>query len=204
MRYVISDIHGCKKEYLKLLEKINFSDEDHLFIKKLGFYLLNFESEDEKWDFRSWVKDGGLPTMNSFLELETDEKQKIYEYIENAKWYEELEHEGKKHILAHAGISSFDEDKPLNQYDCLDFIYGRMNYAKRYYSDENTYIISGHTPTPVIRADGKPEVLINENHVAIDCGCVYGGRLAAYCIETGETVKLLERLQYNMFPIETR
>lgn len=106
MRYVISDIHGCKKEYLKLLEKIKFSANDHLYIlgdavdrgfnpigvlkdimgrnnvifilgnhdylfyyliKQLGFDLLNFKSEDEKWDFRSWIKDGGLPTMDSFL-----------------------------------------------------------------------------------------------------------------------------------------
>ena len=32
MRYIISDIHGCKKEYLELLRKIKFSDEDHLYI----------------------------------------------------------------------------------------------------------------------------------------------------------------------------
>lgn len=32
MRYIISDIHGCKKEYLKLLDKINFSDADHLYV----------------------------------------------------------------------------------------------------------------------------------------------------------------------------
>lgn len=32
MKYVISDIHGCKKEYFKLLEKIQFSDADHLYI----------------------------------------------------------------------------------------------------------------------------------------------------------------------------
>ena len=227
MRYVISDIHGCKKEYLQLLDKINFTDNDHLFvlgdaldrgfdpigvlkdmmerenvtfiignhdylfsyfIKQLGWDLMDFKSEDEKWDFRSWVKDGGLPTMDSFLELELYERQKIYEYLQHAKWYEELECNGKRYILVHAGIGSFDENKPLNEYDCLDFIYERMNYAKQYYSDDNTYIISGHTPTPFIRADGKPEVLMNANHIAIDCGCVYGGRLAAYCIETGETV----------------
>ena len=32
MRYIISDIHGCKKQYLELLEKIKFSDKDHLYI----------------------------------------------------------------------------------------------------------------------------------------------------------------------------
>ena len=30
------------------------------------------------------------------------------------------------------------------------------------------------------------KVFMENGHIAIDCGCVYGGRLAAYCIETGE------------------
>ena len=30
MRYVMSDIHGCYDEYIRMLELINFSDEDDL------------------------------------------------------------------------------------------------------------------------------------------------------------------------------
>ena len=32
MQYVISDIHGCYEEYMELLQKINLSQEDWLFI----------------------------------------------------------------------------------------------------------------------------------------------------------------------------
>ena len=32
MRYIVSDIHGCYAQYLALLEKIHFSDEDELFV----------------------------------------------------------------------------------------------------------------------------------------------------------------------------
>jgi serine/threonine protein phosphatase 1 len=32
MTYVMSDIHGCYSEYLQMLEKINFSDNDTLYI----------------------------------------------------------------------------------------------------------------------------------------------------------------------------
>ena len=32
MVYVISDIHGCYDEYIELLKKINFCDEDELYI----------------------------------------------------------------------------------------------------------------------------------------------------------------------------
>lgn len=115
MRYIISDIHGCKKEYLKLLDKINFSDADHLyvlgdvldrgfdpigvlkdmmnrknvtfimgnhdylfyhFLKTIGLELLNFKSEDEKWDFRTWIKDGGLSTLDGFIDLPGKEKKR--------------------------------------------------------------------------------------------------------------------------------
>ena len=57
---------------------------------------------------------------------------------------------------------------------------------KKYYNDENTYIISGHTPTAIIREDKLPLVNEKNGHIAIDCGCVFGGRLAVYCLDTGE------------------
>ena len=32
MIYVISDLHGCYDKYIKMLEKINFGDNDYLYI----------------------------------------------------------------------------------------------------------------------------------------------------------------------------
>ncbi len=32
MKYVISDIHGCYREYLALLDKIHFSADDWLYV----------------------------------------------------------------------------------------------------------------------------------------------------------------------------
>ena len=225
MRYIISDIHGCKKEYLKLLDKINFSDADHLyvlgdvldrgfdpigvlkdmmnrknvtfimgnhdylfyhFLKTIGLELLDFKSEDEKWDFRTWIKDGGLSTLDGYIDLPEKEKKEIYDYIEKAKSYVTLEFEGKKYILVHAGIADFDESKELDEYTLLDFIYKRADYSKRYYSDEKTFLVTGHTPTMFIFTNRDAKVFMKNGHIAIDCGCVYGGKLAAYCIETGE------------------
>ena len=150
MRYIISDIHGCKKEYLELLRKIKFSDEDHLyilgdvldrgedpigvlldvmnrknvtlimgnhehlfysFLKTLGLDFSNFKSEDEKWDFRAWLRDGGLSTFEGYLNLTQEEKKSIYDYIGSRKAYAALEYEEKKYILVHAGIANFDEKK---------------------------------------------------------------------------------------------
>ena len=227
MRYIISDIHGCKKQYLELLEKINLSNQDHLyilgdtvdrgeqsievlqyimeqknvtyllgnhdytlyaFIRELGLNLNDFKNDEMKWAFRFWERDGGLPTIDGFLNLSELEKKQIFEFLENANVYEEIEYEGKRYILSHAGIMNFQEDKLLKEYSKQDFFNGRMNYDTRYYQDENVYIISGHTPTFHIRKDRKPLVFQENGHIVIDCGCVYGGRLAAYCVETGEVV----------------
>lgn len=32
MKYIMSDIHGCYEEYIELLEKIGFSEEDQLYV----------------------------------------------------------------------------------------------------------------------------------------------------------------------------
>lgn len=226
MIYIISDIHGCKKEYLELLRKIKFSDEDYLyilgdvldrgedpigvlrdimnrknvtlimgnheylfysFVKTLGLDFSNFKSEDEKWDFRAWVRDGGLPTFEGYLNLTQDEKKSIYNYIESRKAYATLEYKRKKYILVHAGIANFDETKALDQYDLSDFICKRADYSRRYYTDENISLVTGHTPTIAFQSGRTPRVFIRNGHIAIDCGCIYGGKLAAYCIETGKT-----------------
>ena len=86
--------------------------------------------------------------------------------------------------MVHAGISGFSEDKEMDEYDLLDFICERNDYSRRYYRDNNTYVITGHTPTMYINADYSPNVYIGNGHIAIDCGCIYGGKLAAYCIES--------------------
>lgn len=43
-----------------------------------------------------------------------------------------------------------------------------------------------NTPTPRIREDRKAKVYIRNGHLALDCGCVFGGKLATYCVETEE------------------
>lgn len=179
----LRDLMVCKNV------KFILGNHDYLFyyfVKRLGFDLMNFQDEDDKWDFRSWLKDGGLPTMDSFLELSDEKKQEIIDYLKNASVYEVLECNGKKYVLTHGGIRGFEEGKTLEEYDGTDFISGRADYSRRYFKDENTILVTGHTPTPNIREDRKPEVYIGNGHLALDCGCVFGGKLAAYCVESEE------------------
>ena len=222
MRYVMSDIHGCYEEYRELLEKINFSDVDELYV--LGdamdrgpepikvmqdlmcrpnvFYILgNHDAiflsiikalaaestgKEALSAYRAWMQDGGEPTVAQFLRLPLQGQADILEFLESAAAYEMLEENECLYILVHAGLENFSPSKELDEYDSVDFLVERADYGKRYYPSERIFLVTGHTPTPLIREDKKPLVYCGNGHIAIDCGCVFGGQLAAYCIETGE------------------
>lgn len=155
-------------------------------------------SEDDLIIYSLWTQgDGGEITVSQFTALPSDDQQDILEYLENSLVYEVLEEKGKRFILVHAGISNFSEEKALEEYSFFDFISERPDYGKRYYKDENTYVVTGHTPTFYIQSDSEDEVYQQNGHIAIDCGCVFGGKLAAYCIETGEIVYVKSRHMIN-------
>lgn len=229
MKYVVADIHGCYEEYMELIQKINLSEEDHLyilgdaldrgdepmkvildmeqrknityiignhdylfiyFIRKLGLELSNVSnmSADDIVDFQAYLEDGGFVTIETFMKLSSDEKQTVCDFLENANVYEEVIADNKRYILVHAGISDFKEEKSMDAYDVLDYICERTDYSRRYFQNNNTYMITGHTPTMYINRDGSSNVYIGKGHIAIDCRCVYGGKLAAYCIEDGSVI----------------
>ena len=108
------------------------------------------------------------------------------QYLETSTPYETLEKQGCLYILVHAGIDHFSLDKELDEYDPEDFLWSRTDYQRRYFPSHRIVLVTGHTPTPCIRPDKKPLVYTENGHIALDCGCVFGGSLAAYCLDTGE------------------
>lgn len=226
MRYIVSDIHGCYNEYIRLLDKIQFSWDDTLYVlgdivdrgpepirvltdimkrpnvihimgnhdylmytfMKKPAVEISAQSDDYFLAYYLWLQDGGWVTVRQFEELPTDKKKAILGYLLEAYLYEVIEYNGKKYILVHAGLDNFAPDKALEDYDMYDFLEKRTDYGERYYPDENTYLVTGHTPTIYIEGWEKPEVYRKNGHIAIDCGCVNGGRLAAFCIETEEVM----------------
>lgn len=151
---------------------------------------------DDISDFYGYLEDGGLTTIEAFMKLSYEEKQAVFDFLENANVYDEVLVDDKRYVLVHAGISNFKEETPLDEYDFLDFICERTDYRKRYYQDSNTYVITGHTPTMCINKDSSSKVYIGNGHIAIDCGCVYGGKLAAYSIDSGEVIYVDAKERY--------
>ena len=144
MIYVISDIHGCYKEYKELLEKIHFGETDELYV--LGD-----------------VVDRGPEPMKVLQDMML--RPNVYPILGN------------------------------HDYALADFLFYRAEYDKRYSKDENTFLVTGHTPTFLIREDREALVYEQNGHIAIDCGCVYGERLAAYCLDQGTVTYVQKHME---------
>lgn len=208
MIYVCSDIHGCYEKYLKLLEEINFKENDALYIlgdvldregnggidiledimdrpnviliignhEKIaleGFeFLMNAQVKKSsdindlpvhvKVMLTEWLNLGGMPTIDAFRELSRREQERIVRFLSNqCLTYAEKTVNGTDYVLCH---------------------------YETYYGDiYDAVLITGHTPSRFIDDNPKPDNIWRDGeHWHIDCGCGYGGRLGAVCLDTGE------------------
>lgn len=133
-----------------------------------------------------WFENGGFTTMKKFKELDSSVQADVLSYLEDAPFFETIEHNGTLYILVHGGLGNFDISKELDEYEPDDLIWERPDYNREYFPGKNIILVTGHTPTPYIREDKLSLVFEKNGHLALDCGCVFGCKLAAYCIETGE------------------
>lgn len=134
--------------------------------------------------YENWMFNGGLTTSQAFAKLDKGTRDSIMEYLGEFELYEELEVNGNTFILVHGGLVEFEEDKDLGEYDIHDIIWGRCDYARQYYKDK--YLVTGHTPTYNIDENYKGKIYRQNNHIAIDCGAVFGGTLGCICLDTLE------------------
>ncbi len=137
--------------------------------------------------YSAWQKDGGDVTASQFHKLSDEQKRVVLDFMRDASLYEEIFYKEKRYILVHGGLGEpekFSESRPLSDYDMSETAEMRADYGKRYFSDPNTFLVTGHTPTPLIEGFGETKVYQKNGHIGMDCGCFATGVLAAYCIET--------------------
>ena len=132
----------------------------------------------------NWQENGSDTTLNEFRKLDKETRQMVIDYLGEFIAYEELYIGGKEFVLVHGGLDHFEPNKDLDEYSIYDLVWCRPDYNRMYYPDK--YLVTGHTPTQLISSTNPGCIYQKNNHIAIDCGATFGGRLAAYCFETGE------------------
>lgn len=222
MIYVVSDIHGCYDKYIKMLDKINFSVEDTLYIlgdvvdrgengmrvlldvaKRKNVILLRgnhdeqarmllsnvYMLEEENCPkeliemFGLWLSDGGETTLKEFLNLSEEDKVTIIETLNNSLISIEIRVNGNDFLLAHT-VPEVDVICDYEDWDMQEYMWGEPDYEEIYFDDK--YIVTGHTPTGYIDVNYRGKIWKRNNHIAIDCGAVYGNPLGCMCLDTFE------------------
>ena len=144
---------------------------------------LNAETLD---NLVTWQFNGSQSTIDEFRKLDSESQKDVIDFIKDFLIYEKVSVNGKDYLLVHAGLGSYSSEKDIEDYSLHELIWVRADYDVRYFED--TYVITGHTPTQTIKDNSHPGYIYQRNnHIAIDCGAHYpGGRLSALCLDTGE------------------
>ena len=150
----------------------------NISIEELDIEMLN--------DLVTWQYNGSKSTINEFSQLDPETKQEVIDFINEFLVYEEVSINNKNYLLVHAGLGNYSPEKDIEDYSLHELVWTGADYNVRYFED--TYVITGHTPTQTIADNSRPGYIYQRNnHIAIDCGACYsGGRLAALCLDTGE------------------
>ncbi|PSQ96684.1 MAG: serine/threonine protein phosphatase [Bacteroidetes bacterium SW_9_63_38] len=200
----IGDIHGCAKSFEALLDEIDPSPDDHLVF--VGDYidrgpdskgvidrLLELREEVEctflrgnheslmlgyldSGAFNLWRVNGGVSTLQSYLENERSEDIEIPEHHAEFVRETKLYYETDDFFLVHAGLRpDLTIEENLEQSDDKVFMWERDHLDSESLAWEKT-VVCGHTP--------QPEPIDREKLILIDTGCCYHmqpgmGRLTA-------------------------
>lgn len=200
----MSDIHGCYEEFLEMLDKINFKENDELYILgdifdrgpeplKILDYIIGrkniimlkgnhekmFEDAFKSDDYILWYYNGGMVTHNKLKEKGLGKMLDVYEYVINLPLIKVVD----KFILVHAGLDSYDDNLELDEF--LNQSENTCVWSRDNIGNEKKYrdytVICGHTPVQTIE-QGCNHILKRYGTIYIDCGCCFGkradGRLA--------------------------
>ena len=123
-----------------------------------------------------WNLNGGAVTLEKFKELPKEKRKELFDYICDFSMIEALDIGDRAFVLVHSTLGNFAPTKKLRQYTPFELTSIRADYDKQLFDDHDIYVVSGHTPTPMI--NGKAEIYHSCNNIDIDCGATYGGKLA--------------------------
>ncbi|RHT47207.1 hypothetical protein DW766_13775 [Butyricicoccus sp. AM29-23AC] len=99
-------------------------------------------------------------------------------------------------------MDHFEAEKPLEDYELLDFLLGRPNPLDEIWHDKSKFLVYGHTPTRVLReqmGESPADTILRcGQQIAIDCACVFNGSWAA-CVLTRWKKFMYKGRDYGFF-----
>ena len=207
---VVGDIHGCYDELVDLLQRINFGKQDRLVA--VGDLIVKGEQSREVLElfstnaqFSSVIGNHDLALLRYWRgesdslngaqkktrrELKSDQ-DRYAAYLSSLPYSIKLD----SHLVVHAGVRPGVPLESQSPYDLTELrTLGRKRTSRKgtpWYEvyDGDLTVLFGHWPAKEPRR--APHA------IGLDTGCVYGNRLTAYIIETGELVSVAARRAHH-------
>lgn len=135
--------------------------------------------------YTDWMFNGGDSTLEEFRALSLSEQYKIIDYLDDFSLYDKVCVNGQNYLLVHGGLEPFSEGMTIEDFSVPQLLFSRADLDRVYFKD--IYTITGHTPT-ISEEGNKGTVIKRNNHISIDCGCVFGYNLSIYCLEIDKEI----------------
>ena len=133
--------------------------------------------------FEAWRRDGGEATWREFMKLSSPEKRVVCRFLESLPVFTEIGVNGQTYHLSHT-VPARDRMRDEKRRELSDYLFAAPEYGKVYFDDK--ILVTGHTPTGLIDPASAGRIWKKNNHIAVDCGAVFGNPLGCLCLETGE------------------
>ncbi|MEA2206879.1 MAG: hypothetical protein QOE77_3655 [Blastocatellia bacterium] len=208
---VVGDLHGCYDELMDLLNQVAFAADDRVVCvgdlvtkgpksrEVLDLFMTDqrFSSVMGNHDLalrRKWngekikLKESQKPTHKALKK----DKQHYVPYLNSLPFLIDL----GSHLVVHAGLRPGVELHSQTTEDLTELRSLGKDRASRngppWYDeyDGDKVVLFGHWPAPEPRLGRKA--------IGLDTGCVYGRRLTAFIIETGEFKSVPARETYDL------
>lgn len=133
-----------------------------------------------------WMRNDGLMTYEKFKTLNEMKQKRIISILDSLPLYADITVGDRRFTMVHGGIAGYDPGKPLDHYGVRDLVSCREDYSKPKFNEAGRFLVTGHTPTAIIDLSSKGRIYYNHDHIAIDCGAVFGMGLGCLCLDTME------------------
>lgn len=143
-------------------------DNQFLFDGDVITSVLDLKGEQRN-SYCVWTSNGGYATIDSIQQYANSQIKHIFRFLEKAPLYKEIEVDGKKFILTHSGLGSFEQNKPLSEYSRFDLVWTRSSLSTRYY-DDGRIVIFGHSPTVLFGSEFRGKPIFTDTWINIDVG----------------------------------
>lgn len=136
----------------------------------------------------NYLFNGGGVTLRNLAKLDINARYDIVNYLHKCPLYKEVNVNGERYILVHAGLDNFSPDKKINDYSANELLWAEPELNDEYYDYIHT--VFGHTPTHLFGEQYNGKIVETRTWTCIDCGAASGNEPVLFRLDDKKEFKL--------------